>query len=132
MTTPRRRQKSAIPERVFNKGRRSGEGEVLVAVLARRHKSGRERSVARRQEATFASKGRQQRFSGYAREAVLLCCRRRQLQLGLLLAVARAWNFRRRLGFDFFPLSLSLSLWVFTVGRKYFFLIWYRLIFFLT
>ena len=46
------------------------------------------------------------------------CCRRQQLQLGLLLTAARAWNFRRRLGFDFFPLSLSLSLWVFTPGRK--------------
>ena len=60
MTTHRRRQKTTIPERVFNKGRRSGEGEVSVAVLARRHKSGQEGSVARRQEAAVASRGRQQ------------------------------------------------------------------------
>ncbi|KAL0002745.1 hypothetical protein SO802_016526 [Lithocarpus litseifolius] len=72
MITHRRRQKSAIPERVFNKGRRSGEGDVSVAMLARRHKSGREGSVTRRQEVTAASRGRRQRFSGYAREAVLL------------------------------------------------------------
>ena len=28
------------------------------------------------------------------------------------------------LGFDFFPLSLSLSLWVFTVGKKYRIFFW--------
>ncbi|KAK9997773.1 hypothetical protein SO802_017376 [Lithocarpus litseifolius] len=47
-----------------------------------------------------------------------LCCLQRQLRLGLLPAAVRAWDFRRRLGLGFFPLSPSLLLWVFTIGLQ--------------
>lgn len=58
MTTHQWSQKTAIPKRIFIEMRRSGKGEISMAMLAQRHTSGWEGHVAWRQEATVASRGR--------------------------------------------------------------------------